>query len=366
MTLFALPPGADFARAFAAGFWSRHGALPPEEIARIEILLNNRRSVRAVEAALAEEAPGAVLLPRLAVLAELGADPLAVADPPAIAPLSRLLRLTRLVEAFLAQEEGARVAPLAAAPDLARALAALMDECDEEDVPLAALDRATAGEHADHWSRTLEFLEIIRTAWPAIVAESDGGAPGPKARQRAAVMARIAAWREAPPSHPVIAAASTGSVASTALLLAEIARLPQGAVVLPGFDPGVAPDIWEPVLAGAAPEHPFAPFRRLFSLTGADPAEVAPWAPVPPAPRAALLTQAMRPAPVTDAWHRAGPELGATLLEATAGVSLAEAASPREEAATIALATRQALETPGKTVLILTQDAALARRIGAE
>ena len=44
------------------------------------------------------------------------------------------------------------------------------------------------------------------------------------------------AWRQVPPSTPVIAAGSTGSIPATADLLGVVARLSRGAVVLPGFD----------------------------------------------------------------------------------------------------------------------------------
>ncbi|MEM7669613.1 MAG: hypothetical protein AAF317_10785, partial [Pseudomonadota bacterium] len=216
MTVFSLPPGAAFADEFAKGFWARFGALEPHEVPRIELLLNNNRSVRVVTEALARHAAGAALLPRISVLAELGADPLRAGDlPPAIAPIRRQLRLTRLVEVFLARGEPGQGAPVSAAPDLARSLATLIDDFDEAGIPLDALDRATEGEHAEHWGRTLRFLDIVREYWPAIVNEEEGGAPGPKARQRAAVERIVRLWDHSPPKSPVIAAASTGSVTTT-------------------------------------------------------------------------------------------------------------------------------------------------------
>ncbi|MEM7506545.1 MAG: double-strand break repair protein AddB [Pseudomonadota bacterium] len=368
MTLYALPPGTDFARNFSSGFWARYGARPAAEIAQIQILLNNRRSLRAVEDALLQGAPAAALLPRLQVLAELGADPLGHADlPPQIDPLRRDLRLTRLVERYLETEGAERTAPPAAAPDMARALASLLDELDEEGIDAKALDNATNGEHAEHWARTLAFMELIRTHWPAIAAEAEGGALGPKDRQRKVIEAQIATWKSAPPKHPVIAAASTGSVATTALMLAAIAELPNGAVVMPGFDRQLDPQIWQTLADGSCPEHPQAPFLRLLSLSGAAPDGIEDWVTQPaPGPRLNLLHQALRPAPVTDAWHQAAPVLKPDLTEATADVTLLEAPGLRQEAAAIALATRRALETPERTVLILTQDAGLARRITAE
>ena len=369
MSLFALPPGVDFAQAFAAGLRDRMGGAAPEAMAmamaRVEVMVNTRRGLRAIEDALVGTAGGSGLLPRLSLLSELGEDPLAAADlPPAIDPMRRQLRLIRLVEMYLHKAEGA---PVTAAPALAEALGQLLDGLQEEGVDAAALDGLVAGElperAAAHWQGTLDFVDIIRKAWPKIRAEAEGGALDPKARQRLVIERLVAEWRDAPPAHPVIAAGSTGSVTSTAELLAAIARLPQGAVVLPGFDAGIAPEIWREI----GPEHPMAPFRRLLGLLEMAPADVQPWVPgIAPTPRLRLLTQALRPAPVTDAWQRDAAALAAEAEEATAGLTLIEAATPRHEAAAIALAIRRALEVPGKRIALITPDAALARRVTAE
>ncbi len=363
--LFALPPGADFAAEFAAGLHARIGDAAPEAMARIEIMVNTRRGLRALEDALVDQAGGSALLPRMSLLSELGEDPLACPDlPPAIDPMRRQLRLTRLVEAFLDQAEGA---PVTAAPDLAEALGQLLDELQEDGIDAAALDPLAAGEvperAAAHWQTTLSFVDIVRKAWPAIRIESEGGALDPKARQRLVIERLVADWGAAPPAHPVIAAGSTGSVTSTAELLAAIARLPQGAVVLPGFDPGLAPEIWRAM----GPEHPMAPFQRLLGLLDLVPAQVEPWTGIAAtSPRLRLLTQALRPAPVTDAWQRNAPVLESEVEAATAGLTLIEAPTPRHEAAAIALAVRRALEVPGKRIALITPDASLARRVSAE
>ncbi len=363
--VFALPPGADFADGFAHGLNARAQTGAPERIAQVEVMVNTRRGLRAIEDALVGAAGGSALLPRLSLLSELGDDPLACPDlPPAIDPLRRQLRLTRLVEVYLRKAEGA---PVTAAPDLAEALGALLDELQEEGVDAADLDGLVAGElperAAAHWQGTLDFIDIVRKMWPAIRAEAEAGALDPKARQRLVIERLVADWAAAPPGHPVIAAGSTGSVTSTAELLAAIARLPQGAVVLPGFDSGIAPEIWRAI----GPEHPMAPFRGLLEMLEMTPADVRPWGDcLAETPRLRLLTQALRPAPVTDAWQREARVLAAEADAATAGLTLIEAATPRHEAAAIALTVRRALETPGERVALITPDAALARRVTAE
>lgn len=359
--VFALPPGVPFARRFAEGFHARFAE--PLTVGRTLVLVGTRRARRVIEEALADTAPTPGLLPRVELMSELYADPLAVDLPPAIARMRRQLRLTRLVERFLHTEP---LAPASCAADLAEALSELIERFHEEGIAPGGLDRLLEGSGlgdgpAAHWDRTLRFVDILRREWPAICAEAEGGAPDPGARQRAAIEATIRDWHDRPPAHPVIAAASTGSAGSTAELMAAIARLPQGAVVLPGFDPAIEPAIWRT----SGPDHPAGIFRPLLDRLALEPASVRPWAETLPDPRRSLLAQALRPAPVTDHWHEAAADLRGIASEATEGLTLIEAESPRLEAEAIAVAIREALQTPGATVGLVSPDAALARRVAA-
>jgi inactivated superfamily I helicase/RecB family exonuclease len=359
--LFHVPPGADFAAELAAGLRARLAGRPPETMARVDIVVSTRRGRRALEAAFEGDAPAA-FLPRIRPLALIGADPAEAPDlPPSVCPARRLLTLSRLVEAYLSGAEGR--APGAAAPALAASLARLLDEFDREGADLDALDAAAPPEHARHWDRSLAFLRILREAWPAIRAETEGGAVEPEARRRLAVEAQAAAWAAAPPDRPVIAAGSTGSVGTTARLLDAVARLPQGAVVLPGFDPDLAADIWDDI----GPEHPWRGFRRLADRLGLGARDIPPWRPEAGAvrrERRRLIAEALRPAPATDGWMAARASLAAEAEAATEGLTLVEAPDPRREAAAVALAMRGAVEDGARAALV-TPDRTLARRVAA-
>ena len=91
------------------------------------------------------------------------------------------------------------------------------------------------------------------------------------------------------------------------------------------------------------------------------------WHPAPPpAPeRNALVSLALRPAPVTDQWRSEGAALAGTLAAACAGLAWVEAPDPRGEALAIALALREAAET-GERAALVTPDRTLARRVTAE
>lgn len=366
--VFAIPTGADFGPVFARGFFERYGDLAPQDRARITILVNSTRARTVIEGALAADRAG--LLPEVVLIQDLAARHDLVPDLASPLPsLRRRLRLTRLVEQFLQSKAlaGERMAPVGAAADLADALALLIDQFHDQGLALDGLDDALAGaelsdQAASHWQQTLAFLDIVRKAWPAIREEAEGGRLDPRQRERATIEALVARWREDPPKHPVIAAASTGSVASRAMLMAAIADLPNGAVVLPGFDPDTEMDIWD----AAEADHPLGPFRNVLDTLSISPADVETWTNHARHPRQALLAQAMRPAPVTDHWHRAAPTLRRDLEQVLEGITVIEANSPRLEAAAVAVAVREVLEEDGKTVTVITPDASLGRRIGAE
>ncbi len=93
-----------------------------------------------------------------------------------------------------------------------------------------------------YWQLTLEFLQIARENWPKILAER--GAIEPAARRDALIKAE-ATRLSAHADGPVIAAGSTGSMPATAELIAAIAKLNRGAVVLPGLDLALDAQSWE-------------------------------------------------------------------------------------------------------------------------
>ena len=358
--IFGQPPGADFTRALIAGLDARLAGQPPEAAARVEIWVNTQRARRALIADLA--AGPARLLPRIRVVTELAADPLApVALPPPVPLLRRKLELARLVARLGGDQPG--IAAETAAFDLADSLAELLDELQGEGLGPAALAAVDPAEHAAHWQRSLAFLDILGD-YLAAAGMIDG-----QGRMRAVAAAWAEAWAAAPPEHPIIVAGSTGSRTATRLFMAAVARLPQGALVLPGFDATLPEAVWQRLGdddAGAA-DHPQHGFRRLAEAIGFDLADVAPWHPAPPpAPeRNALVSLALRPAPVTDQWRSEGARLAGTLDRACAGLTWLEAPDPRAEARAIALELKRAADA-GTRAALVTPHRLLARRVTAE
>ena len=262
------------------------------------ILLPTRRAARSLAEAFLRASNGQpLLLPRITALGALDEAPLTLAGaldiPPAVEPAQRLAALTRLILAMKGADGAPRTADRAWM--LATELAALMDEAERAEIDLATrLPEAADPAYAAHWARTLEFLHIVTRAWPAWLAEQ--GMMNPAARQVALLNAQAAAWEQDPPSDRVLVAGTTGGIPAVARLLRVVARLPTGAVVLPGLDTGMADDIWDELDAG----HPQAGLAHLLHRLGVARGDVRPWPAALPNPalaaRAATLCRAMLPA----------------------------------------------------------------------
>ncbi|MEC3861600.1 double-strand break repair protein AddB [Mesobacterium sp. TK19101] len=355
--LFGLPPGVDFPAAFLRGLDRMLEGQPPEAIGRVEVIVNTTRMRRRLRSLLDNGPPR--IQPRLRLLTE-STDPRDMAGlPNAVPPLRRRLELAQLVARLL--DADPTLAPRNTLFDLADSLASLMDEMQGEGVSpenIAALD---VSDQSGHWQRALRFLKVLQ---PYFELATD--APDTEALQRQSVLRRIARWQANPPRHPVILAGSTGSRGTTRLLMEAVARLPQGAVVLPGFDFDMPAPVWDTLgdaLTGE--DHPQFRFARLMVELGLRREAVARWDDTPPPSpaRNAVLSLALRPAPVTDQWLRDGPFLP-DLSNAMANVTLVEAASPRDEALAIALRLRQAAED-GQTAALITPDRMLTRQVTA-
>ncbi|PPB82694.1 ATP-dependent helicase/nuclease subunit B [Albidovulum inexpectatum] len=355
--LFACPPGADFAAALVDGLITRMADRPPESMARVTLYLNSARMMRAVRRAF--DLRGARLLPRLRLVTDLAQMPVPGLPAP-MPPLRRRLELARLIAALI--EHQPDFAPGAAVFDLADSLAALMSEMQGEGVTPDALESPDlVQDHAEHWARSLTFLRIAGQLFPP---ETPLDAEG---RQRAVADALARRWAENPPRDPVIVAGSTGSRGATALFMQMVARLPQGAVVLPGFDFDMPPDAWDALESGAMPDedHPQYRFLALARALGISPRAVRPWTDTPPPDplRNRLISLALRPAPVTDRWMAEAPALG-PVHPATRELTLIEAQGERQEALAIALILREASEH-GQRAALITPDRNLARRVSA-
>ncbi|MBD9528101.1 double-strand break repair protein AddB [Paracoccus sp. PAR01] len=341
--VFALPCGADFPGAFAEGLIARMRGRPPQDMARVTVFANSGQSLQALRDALIWRGP--IILPQLRLIADIGGGS-------ATAPLARRLELGRLIDAALRAQPD--LAQGQSVPELAASLAGLMAEMQLEGLDAQALDRIDAGDHAQHWGRALAFLKIAAAYYLSDPPQDR------ESRQRVAAEELAADWArgENLPQGPVVIAGSTGSHGATRNFMRAVARLPMGAVVLPGYDPDMPQAVWDG-LDARAEDHPQARYAPFVSEFGMPRDWITGTAPDPLRNR--LISLALRPAPVTDQWIEEGPRLGA-LIPATQNLTLIEAEQPGQEAEAVALVIRDAVER-GQPVTLIAADRMLTRRV---
>jgi len=363
-TLATIAPNIPFLDSLAA-WWLNRTRKTPLAVSDGIFIVPTRRAARGLAEAFLRQAGGApLLLPRILPLGGLDETPLTLAGtldlPPSVPPKTRLAQLTRLILAM----GGRNGAPAEAdrAWELAVELARLLDEAARAEINLASeLPKAVGEDFAAHWNITLDFLRIVTGAWPDWLA--DHGLADVVTHQVALLDAQVAAWRADPPQIPVIAAGTTGAIPAVGRLLKLVAHLPQGMVVLPGLDVELDEASWD----AAEENHPQASLRHLLSLLGARRGDVHDWPDIAdtglpataPAGRAALWRQALLPAASLSAWQHPTETDHSGLLRLAA-------ADQQEEALSIALAVREALETPGARAAVVTPDRQLARRVACE
>src|SRR5690606_6762063 len=156
------------------------------------------------------------------------------------------------------------------------------------------------------------------------------------------------------PDAPVIAAGSTASMPSTAALLAAIARMPHGAVVLPGLDQHLDEVSWRLIAGGdgvdPAASHPQFAMHAFLERLGMHREEGQRLGAGDVTGREALVSEAMRPAAASERWSEASGRVGGD--SALAQLAVIEAANAEEEALAIAIALREAVERDKRAALV--------------
>lgn len=378
---FSIPAHRPFVEDLARGLLAALAPLGPEALPRATVLTPTRRGARALADAFVQVAEGAagggkaLLLPQIRPLGDLDAgeppfEPgeLSLDLPPAVSARRRRFELARLVadHAHLLD-----FTPQAGqALEMARALADFLDSCQIEEATAddGRLDGLAEGDLARHWQVSARFLKAILAAWPARLR--DLGLIDVSDRRVRLLNALADQWTAQPPPGVLVAAGSTGTAPATARLLGVIAGLPQGAVVLPGLDEGLAEDAW----AQVGEQHPQGAMRRLLDGAGVTRADVRPWWPEADSRgrwRRRLINEALRPAEATADWLAQIDRLRAEapgldpIAEGLKGLSLISARTEEEAAVACALLLREALETPDLTAALVTPDQELARRVSA-
>ncbi len=379
--VYTIPSDEPFlevlARSVLKGF-PGDGASPPSplDLARATILVPTRRAARELERIFFEvNGKHGLLLPRISPIGdideelfEFAAGPASLSDaalPPAVSKIGRDLILMDLIDEWARLNPQEKLAQeIVTSPrqmvTLAASLADFLDSMEIEDIDPALIADLYGIESARHREAILGFLALIREKLPARLAEKN--LLGPKARRSLLLRREAVRLAENASPWPVIAAGSTGSIPAARDLLAAIARLPKGAVILPGLDKYMDEESWSE-LGAQHPQFILKGFLQSLSLSRD---EVALMPGCATGPRSWLSSEIMRPTATAEKWGTVVNLQKELIAGALEDLKLVEAANVSEEATTISLMLRKALETPGQTASLMTPDRELALRVKQE
>jgi ATP-dependent helicase/nuclease subunit B len=376
--LYTIPAHRSFADALAEGLIAQHGK-DKLGLARGLILVPNSRAGRAITDAFVRRSDGGLLLPRLVPIGDdelenrVGGalEPLGGSEPipPAVTPIERLMILASLV-----QRQSATSIDAAEALRLAEDLARTLDQLLIEQVEPRKLREVTASlpDLAEHWQSSLARLGLILDEWPEILRQR-GRIDLAERRNR--ILTSIAdLWRDTPPPGFVVAAGIAMTAPAVARLMRTVATMERGMVIFAALDQAMPDAEWdalgpaEPDASGRAQaieSHPQFHIKLLLDRMGMARGEVQAWrwggGQGPASVRASAIAHAMAPAGFTGKWQSLPP----TERRLT-GVRAIELSDPAEEAQSIAIRIREALEEPERTIALVTPDRALARRVSAQ
>jgi ATP-dependent helicase/nuclease subunit B len=366
--VFSIPVHRNFADALVNGLLAMHGR-DRLTLARGIVLVPNNRAARAITNAFVRRAEPSLLLPRLVPVGDVGDDAIGIALDPAggpplsaaVDPYTRQFVLARLVQ----QERAAAHIPVDAAEALRLAgeLAATIDALLAEEIAPEALRTLDVGaDLAVHWQKSLDLIAMLLDRWPEELARL--GRIDPVQRRNILLRRQALDWEAVPPPGFVVAAGITTSAKAVAALLRCVARLPNGMVVLPGVDLASPEDEWDAIAQAQLESHPQYHLRLLLDRMDVARSDVARWrwgdGKARQAVRTRAVSNAFAPARFTAKWNSL-PNAQRKLP----GVRLAEFATPADEAQGIAIALREALETPQRTAALITPDRGLAQRVTA-
>lgn len=360
--IHSIPVTRPFADSLVAGLMAQHGR-DRRALARGIILVPNNRAGLAIRDAFVRQAEGGLLLPRLVAIGDPDLDERAGAAidaiddqpiPPAIDPLARQLMLARMLQQD-GNTDAAEAMRLAA--DLARVLDQLtVEEKDGQHLKAIELESALS----QHWEQSLARMKAILELWPEKLRQL--GRIDLTQRRNLLLDRTAARWAATPPAGFVVAAGISTAAPAVARLLRTVAFMPNGSVVLAGLDPLLSEEDWA-ALAGedAMESHPQFHLRELLDRMKIERDAVRDWGtPDKQEARASFVSQAFALPDRTRLWADAQ-----TRAKRPRWLRALELATPAEEGQAIALAIREALETPARTVALVTPDRDLATRVSA-
>lgn len=362
--IYTIPASCSFIDELVKGLWAQSG----EDFGKLSemfVLMPSRRACRSLSEAFLRFFDGKPsLLPQMTPLGDINEDELQIlshdtdfiqsvmALPPSLSSLKRTFLIAPLL-----LEKSELVTSMDQAIALARELGQFLDEIVTEGANIEDLKNIVPDNMAEHWQKTLSFLQVLFEDWPAILKAN--GVIDPAERRNRIIEIQSNLWAQTNPDYPIIVAGVSGSIPAAAKLIQTVLSLPNGQIILPAVDVVMDEASWN-----VMPEsHPQFGFKKLFSDIGITRHELSvyPFINERNTEKERLISEVMRPSDTSDQWMK----LKKFDKDIVNHFEWIEAENDNEEALCVALILREALEVKNQTASLVTPDRNLARRISS-
>lgn len=373
-SLHSIPVGTDISGAVADHLLSEFSG-DPLALADVTLLLSNNRAINAMTRAFVARSDKGLLLPRMVAIGDQALDekfgswldPVGGAGEtiaPAVEPMERQILLARLV---------GKQRPQLTLVEILKMARRISDAIDQLEVEEISLDRFDDGfvepELALHWNSAYRDFRAILAAYQAELVSRNLLSP---AVRRKRLLNKLAMQLDTDkPAAPILAVGISASAPAVVELLKSVANLPSGSVILGNLDIEMGNDEWDAIGAVDTSEaairlvgdetHPQFHLKLLLNRMGVARSEFTMFPGCKAKGRADTISQAFCTPAATAEWG-ALPDAAKKL----ANIRTLQCADSAEEARAIAILVRQAMETPDRTVAIVTPDRELAKRIAVQ
>ncbi|CAK7192320.1 hypothetical protein COMNV_00513 [Commensalibacter sp. Nvir] len=328
------------------------------------ILVPNRRTAKTlVETFLKVMQGKSILLPKIVPVGDLDEAAMVLSGqhqfalPPAIHPIRRTALLSVLIKQM---NKATQVEQYAGEVwQLAASLGELMDEAEWSGCALKdALPNAVEADYAEHWQEVLKFLTIVTHYWPQWL--KDNTLMNPVARKLVLLTMQAEFWNKNITAEPIWAIGFATANSEIVGLLNSVLQLPNGKLIISNLQKDLPEDIWNSLPL----THPYAEMAKMLRSLGISRKDFQCWEDSNLAlvsqERIYAFHQSLLPAELLEQWF------DNSIPVHLKGCYLSEPFDQQHEAVSIALAIRDALETPYKKIALVTPDRGLATRVVAE
>ncbi len=317
----------------------------PIQLAQTRIILPTKRACRCMKEAFIRRCGNQpLLLPQLTALYEI--ENLNEYIPDGISSTERLFLLARLC---LAKPN---INTLDEAIKIAMSLTQILDEFYLHEASLDQLEKIVPyHELATHWNESIEFLDILRKAWPEILKEH--GKIDAADRRIRLIKHLTHQIQSGSINEPIILAGFDGAIPAVNNLIKALTNKNNALIFLDGMNNNINEEGWENIHAN----HYQYTFKKLLKSLKRN-SESIPLLTENTVLHEPLIHESLKPAEQIEEWRHIA--LNSKVLN---NVHRIDCETLNEEALTIATLLRQVLETPEKTGALVTTDRNLARRV---